>query len=244
MPQGGHLYIETQNVDLHPSDGKIRSAEVVGPHVLLSVRDTGCGMDEATLGRIFEPFFTTKEVGKGTGLGLATVYGIVNQSGGYIEVDSEFGKGTTFRIYLPRVKQMTVLASPSPGPQHDPIGTETILMVEDEDIVRSLVRMILQSKGYTVLEASDGEQALRILEQQMQGTVHLLLTDLIMPKMSGRQLAELVVQKRPSIKVLYLSGYTNDAAVQHGIWGPDTAFLQKPFTPIVLARKVREVLDK
>lgn len=243
MPLGGRLSIETKNVELDAAYTKLLSLGAVGPHVLITVRDTGCGMDDTTRGRLFEPFFTTKEVGKGTGLGLATVYGIVKQSGGHIEVESELGQGSTFSIYLPRVNQAAPVKA-APDPQHLPKGTETILMVEDEDIVRSLVGMILQSKGYSVLQARNGEEALRLLDEQGHENIHLLLTDLIMPKMGGRQLAELVMARRPNIKVLYVSGYTDDAVIQHGVLGPDMAFLQKPFTPIVLARKVREVLDQ
>lgn len=243
MPTGGALTIETRNVERGPLRPADHSDDAPGPCVLLAVTDTGCGMDAATKAHIFEPFFTTKEAGKGTGLGLATVYGIVNQSGGLIQVDSEPGRGSTFKVYLPRLtekeSQSAQLRSGLPA---NPRGAETVLVAEDEEAIRGLVRLALQSHGYTVLEASDGEEALRIgLEHP--GPVHLLLTDVVMPKMSGRQLADILTAARPEIKVLYVSGYTDDAVVRHGVLESGTPFLQKPFTPVVLTRKMREVLD-
>jgi two-component system cell cycle sensor histidine kinase/response regulator CckA len=192
---------------------------------------------------IFEPFFTTKEPGKGTGLGLATAYGVVKQSGGYIYVYSEAGHGTTFKIYLPLVEG----GVPSDMSQLDrkpmPHGSETILLVEDEDAVRALTCQILQMQGYAVLEARDGEQAVQVAEEH-QGRFQLLVTDVVMPRMGGRRLAELLAQAHAGLKVLYLSGYTDDAVVRHGVLEAEVAFLQKPFTPSALAEKVRDVLDR
>ena len=243
MPQGGKLTIETANAELDQSYKKFRPEVATGRYVQLTISDSGCGMSEDVKARLFEPFFSTKEPGKGTGLGLATVYGIVKQSGGYIYVYSELGRGTTFKIYLPLIDD----AVPS-GKSHadsKPMlkGDEVILLVEDEDTVRSFARYTLQMQGYTVLEASEGEAALRIAEQH-PGKIHLLLTDVVMPRMGGRQVAEQLVQARPGIKVLYLSGYTDDAVVRHGILEAEVAFLQKPFTPSTLIQKVRAVLDE
>ena len=242
MPTGGHITIETRNVELD-QDYVQKHAEVrQGSYVLLAVSDTGCGMDEATKSRIFEPFFTTKEVGKGTGLGLATVHGIIKQSGGTIEVHSEFGRGTTFKVYLPRLKGTVSSGKSLPGLSKVPTGSETVLLAEDEEALRQLALLALQSFGYTVLVARDGEEAIQH-SRQHQGPLHLLVTDVVMPKMNGRQLAEAVVRLRPDTKVLYLSGYTDDAILRHGVLETNVAFLQKPFTPSVLARTVREVLD-
>jgi len=241
MPTGGHITIETRNVELDQNYTQQHAEVVPGNYVMLAVTDTGCGMDETIKAKIFEPFFTTKEVGKGTGLGLATVYGIVKQSGGSIEVYSELGHGTTFKVYLPRLKREVSSSKSLPSSSLIPQGTETILLAEDEEAVRGIVRLTLESSGYTVLAARNGDEALQIC-QQYKDPIHLLLTDVVMPKMSGRQLADIVVAARPNIKVLYLSGYTDDAIVRHGVLESNMAFLQKPFTPMLLAKKVREVL--
>ena len=230
MPQGGKLLIETTNMD-RP-----------GPYVMLAVSDSGHGMTPEVKARIFEPFFTTKETGNGTGLGLATVHGIVQQCGGYIEVESQPGAGTTFRIFLPRTEE----AGHSHKSVHDlkvaPRGTETVLLVEDEDAVRSLGQHILHDCGYTVLEAADGKEALQV-GMQHQGSIHLLVTDVVMPGVGGRLVAEQLVGLRPEMKVLYTSGYADDAVVHHGVLQDRMNFLQKPFVPVALAQKVREVLD-
>jgi len=242
MPKGGKLTIETANVDLDGHYARSHLAVTPGPYVMLAVSDAGIGMDADTLARIFEPFFTTKEMGKGTGLGLATVYGIVKQSGGNIWVYSEPNRGTTLKIYLPRVEE-TLQPAEREKPRADlPKAAETVLVIEDEPAVRSLVRGVLQSRGYTVLQAGRGEEALAVSEQH-QGPIHLLLTDVIMPGMSGRELAKRLGSKRPEMKVVYMSGYTDDAIVRHGLLEQGTAFIQKPFTPSSLARKVREVLE-
>jgi PAS domain S-box-containing protein len=240
MPQGGLLTLETRNVEL-PADyaPELRP----GPHVLLAVSDTGCGMDEATKGQIFEPFFTTKGLGKGTGLGLSMVHSMVKQSGGHISVYSEAGKGTTFKIYLPCVLDRGPAQGETEAALQVPRGTETVLLAEDDDSVRALARTALLSSGYTVLEARDGQEALEV-SQQAPGPIHLLATDVVMPKMNGRQLAEHLTARWPGLQVLYMSGYTDDAIVRHGVLEKGMAFLQKPFTPITLARKVREVLDE
>jgi two-component system cell cycle sensor histidine kinase/response regulator CckA len=242
MPTGGHLTIETHNVDF--DDAYVQQHPDVrrGAFVRLAVSDSGCGMDEATQAHIFEPFFTTKGVGKGTGLGLATVYGIVKQSGGHIEVYSELGRGTTFKIYLPRIREALPAGPSSPASFVVPRGTETILLVDDEEALRRLSIMALESSGYTVLEARNGEEALQICRQHPT-PIHLLLTDVVMPKMSGRELADHTQAISPKLKVLYLSGYTDDAIIRHGVLESGMPFLQKPFTPSVLNRKVREVLD-
>ena len=198
-------------------------------------------MDSATQARIFEPFFTTKEAGKGTGLGLATVFGIVKQSEGHLAVYSELGIGTTFKVYLPAIEDRPP-STKSIKASGVPRGTETILLTEDEPALRALSRHVLTSYGYTVLEAGNGERVLR-LANEYEGTIHLLATDVVMPGLSGRQLAERITALRPATRVLYLSGYTDDAIVRHGVLQASTSFLQKPFTPSTLVKKVREVLD-
>src|SRR5437667_217489 len=213
-----------------------------GDYVCLAVADTGVGMDETTQAHLFEPFFTTKEVGKGTGLGLATVYGIVKQSGGYIWVYSEAGHGTTVKIYLPRVPGVAESPVPAPEPQQVRGGDETVLLVEDAAPVRTLARRSLEARGYRVLEAADGPSALQLSARHLDG-IDILVTDVVMPGMSGRELAERLAPERPSMKVLYTSGYTDDAMVRQGVLSAGVAFLQKPFVPDTLARKVREVLD-
>jgi CheY-like chemotaxis protein len=236
MPTTGRLTIQTRNVQIdRPPGGTVR-------YVQLAVRDTGCGMDEATKNRIFEPFFTTKEVGKGTGLGLSTVYGIVEQSGGFIEVDSAPGRGTTFRVNLPftaaparAVNASAVESSAAPA------GKGTVLLVEDEHAVRLLGGLALRSAGYNVLEAEDGEEAWKVCEEHLD-KIDLLVTDVVMPRLSGPQLVDRVTCLRPSLKVLYCSGYTDDTVVRHGVQEEGIAFLQKPFTPSVLRRKVHQLL--
>ncbi len=242
MPQGGRLILETANVDLDDEYVRRHVGARPGAHVMLAVSDTGAGIPREIQGQIFEPFFTTKEPGKGTGLGLATVYGIVKQSGGYIEVDSEAGRGTTFRIYLPRLDAAPVTVDRSVRPTIAAGGTETILLVEDEEGVRELARDILRASGYTVLEARNGAEALLLCERH-QGPLDMLLTDVVMPRMSGRELAERLAPLRPDLSVLYMSGYTDDAVIRHGVLRAGTAFLQKPFTPAALVQRVRETLD-
>jgi CheY-like chemotaxis protein len=242
MPQGGKLTIETANVELDENDTVSRQLARPGEYVRLSVSDTGCGMDSATQARVFEPFFTTKPAEQGTGLGLATVYGIVMQSGGHIELYSELGLGTTFKIYIPRCRDGVTPESAQPAAQEPPLGCETVLLVEDEEGVRTLARMALEKNGYTVLEARHPQEALKLLEGH-QGAVQILVSDVVMPHMSGSQLAERLLPARPDMKVLYISGYTDDAVVRHGLLDATTPFLQKPFTPDTLARTVRSILD-
>ena len=243
MPTGGKLTIETANVEHDPDYAREREAAPVRRCVMLAVSDTGIGMDEATKARIFEPFFTTKEPGKGTGLGLATVYGIVQQSGGFIWVYSEPGHGTTFKIYLPQVEAPLEGRAVGAAPGDLPRGTETILLVEDAAAVRAVTRQVLERQGYTVLEAAHGAAALQTAAGH-PGPIHLLLTDVVMPVLSGRQLADQLARLRPDAKVLYASGYTDDAVVRHGVLEAGISYLQKPFTADSLARKVREVLDR
>jgi len=235
MPNGGQISVETANVEVSEDSARGHVGAGPGSYVMLVVSDTGTGMDAETQARIFEPFFTTKELRKGTGLGLATVYGIVRQSGGNIWVESEPGKGSTFRIYLPRVEGVPeqVVEAVSPLPAR---GSETILVVEDQNEVRALVQRILEDWGYVVLSAGEIADAFQIVERH-SGPIHLLLTDMVMPQMNGAVLAEHLVSLRPDMAVLYMSGYTDNAIVNHG------RFIQKPFAPDALARKVRGVLD-
>jgi two-component system cell cycle sensor histidine kinase/response regulator CckA len=242
MPQGGKLTIETANVYLDNQYARRHTAIQPGNYVMLAVSDTGCGINAETQVRMFEPFFTTKEQGKGTGLGLSTVYGIVSQSGGHLWVYSEVGRGTTFKIYLPRVDGVTEGDEACDTPAELPQGRETVLLTEDEEQVRQMIRMILEMSGYRVLEAASGEEALAIYKQH-EGQIDLVMTDVVMPQMSGRELAQSLEVLHPGIKVLYMSGYTDDAIVRHGLLDQEIAFLQKPFTPDVLMRKVRGVLD-
>jgi two-component system, cell cycle sensor histidine kinase and response regulator CckA len=242
MPAGGKITIQTANVVLASEDVRREYSYIKpGSYVMLSVSDSGHGMDKETQARIFEPFFTTKEKGKGTGLGLSTVYGIIKQSGGYVLVQSELGQGTTFRIYLPRVDEAAEPLDHQPPRTEQNTGSETVLLVEDEESVRQLVRETLESKGYRVLEAENGESALR-LSAKLAQPVDALITDVVMPGMSGRELAAQLCASCPKTKVLYLSGYTEDAIVHEGVLESGTAFLQKPFTLHALARKLREVL--
>jgi len=239
MPTGGVLTIETANVALDEADAS-RLGTGVGPHVVLRVTDTGTGMDSATRARVFEPFFTTKPVGKGTGLGLSTVFGIVQQTGGGIGLESEPGSGTAFSICLPRV------ADPLERPPQAIAptilrGNETILLVEDNDQLRAVANGILTRFGYSVLQAASGAEALRLCEEH-RGEIHLLLSDVVMPAMSGPELAERIANLHPEARVLCMSGYTDDSIARHGVLEAQFAFLQKPFTPETLARRVREVL--
>ncbi|WP_162136226.1 PAS domain S-box protein [Zavarzinella formosa] len=242
MPTGGELTIKTLGVNLDEAYAAGRSEVRTGRYVITSVTDTGQGMAPEVMARVFEPFFTTKGEGKGTGLGLATVYGIVRQSGGHVEVHSEVGTGTTFKIYLPIV---TGEERPEAGSETGIIrgGTESVLLVEDQVEVRRIALIALQTKGYTVVEAADGQEALRLIERDRL-RFDILVTDVVMPGMNGRVLAEAVSRICPGIKVLYMSGYTDDAVVRHGLLQASIAFLRKPFTPMSLARKVRETLDQ
>ncbi len=243
MPEGGKLYLETSNVDVDEDYARSHPSIMPGKFVMVAVSDTGCGMDAETQTHIFEPFFTTKEKGHGTGLGLATVYGIVKQSGGFIWVYSEPGQGSTFKIYFPCVEEAASTTEPADFAAKPAKGAETVLVVEDEEGVRSLVCKTLKSKGYKVLEATGAAQALQIVEQLTE-PIHLLLTDVVMPQAGGKELAKRLSTLRPGTKVLYMSGYTDDAIVRHGILEVGTFFLQKPFAPDALVRKVREVLDR
>ncbi len=240
MPEGGRISIRSMNITVRQNVGEHRFIQP-GRYAVVAVADTGHGMDRETQSRIFEPFFTTKEKGKGTGLGLSTVYGIVKQSNGYVFAESQIGSGTTFYVYLPQVDETLAELGPVSNQEAEKGGCETVLLVEDEESVRELVRVTLTSRGYRVLEAEHGEAGLRIAEQN-EGTIDILVTDVVMPGIGGRELAKKILAKRPNIKVLYLSGYTEDAVVTQGALTPGTAFLQKPFTLQNLAKKVREVL--
>jgi len=241
MPRGGQLTLELANVELDETFAHSHAGMTPGPYVVFSVTDTGHGMDEDTKARIFEPFFTTKEAGKGTGLGLPTVYGIVKQSGGFIWVYSEPGHGTTFKIHLPRVDQAPERLSPRPGQAAAGQGTETVLLVEDEDALRALLREVLESLGYRVLEAGLGAEALRIAREH-RGPIHVLLTDLVMPQMTGRELADRLSCLRPDLKVLFMSGYGVGAAPRQEI-PSDGAYIEKPFTADAMGGAIRALLD-
>ncbi len=243
MPSGGKLTIETANVELDESYARSHLDVKPGPYVMLSVSDTGVGMSPEVRERIFEPFFTTKEKGKGTGLGLSTTYGIVKQSGGEIWVYSELGKGTMFKIYLPRVDEPLESITERAVEEQLPRGNETILIVEDDEEVRKLAARILEKQGYTILESPNGDEALHACEMY-KNSIHLMLADIVMPGMSGSELGRLLKPRYPEIKILYMSGYTDDAIVHHGILERGVHYIQKPFTMEGLARKVREVLDK
>jgi PAS domain S-box-containing protein len=241
MPTGGKITIETGNIYLDDDYAQTHFEVPVGPCVMLAVADTGHGMDKPTQARIFEPFFTTKEQGQGTGLGLATVYGIVKQSGGHITVYSEPDQGTTFKLYLPAAE---TTAASLPAPQTQPVsqpGTETILLVEDDERVRSLAQRALQAEGYTILAACSGGEALSLVEQY-QGGIDLLLTDVVMPQLNGRELAEQLKARHPQLKVLFMSGYTDDVVVRHGLLAAEIEFLPKPFSPNMLVSRVRQTL--
>ena len=242
MPRGGTLTIETSLAELDDTYAEAHWPATAGKFAMIAISDTGVGMDKQTRARIFEPFFTTKEVGKGTGLGLATVYGIVKQSGGFIWVYSEPSRGTTFKVYLPlHGESDSAAAADAASPTELPRGTEAVLLAEDAPAVRSAVRRILERLGYSVLEAPSGKAALDIARHQ-QTHVDLLITDVVMPEMSGRELAEQFVALRPHGKVLYMSGYTDDAVLRHGVLSSDVEFIQKPFTKEMLANKIRAVL--
>jgi len=243
MPSGGELIIETANVGFDETHAHGHIAATSGRYVMLSVSDTGMGMTPEVREQAFEPFFTTKEKGKGTGLGLSTVYGIVKQSGGYIWVYSAPGQGTAVKIYLPRVEEEADALLRRGSPDSIPRGSETVLVVEDEPSVRTLAAHILRDQGYRVLEAGEGEEALRVAQEHL-AEIHLLLTDVVMPRMGGKELADRLKTLRPRVKVLFVSGFPDDAIAQHGILAPSIAFLQKPFSPATLAQKVREVLDR
>jgi CheY-like chemotaxis protein len=240
MPRGGKLVIETANVYLDEAYAHKHAGLQPGPYVMLAVRDMGSGMNPETVSHIFEPFFTTKEKGKGTGLGLAMVYGVVTQSGGHVAVESKPGKGSNFKVYLPCVESLG--AAEPQHPAEALKGSETILLVEDEEPVRRLACEILQASGYTILEASGGLDALQVCETY-GSEIHLMVTDVVMPGMSGRELADELSSVRPEMKVLYVSGYTEDSIGQYGVLEEGVNFLQKPFRPSDLARKAREVLD-
>jgi CheY-like chemotaxis protein len=242
MPTGGKLTIETANVHLDEAYAQAHHAVVPGPYVMLAMSDSGSGMDAETKSRIFEPFFTTKELGKGTGLGLATVYGIVKQSGGNIWIYSEPGQGTTFKIYLPRVAgDVEPIKSEALPALHLP-GSETILVVEDNDNLREVICKTLGKQGYVVLEAANGKDALQIFDNRTW-PIDLLLVDVVLPQMSGAEVVKRLQEFDPNLKVLYMSGYTNNAIVHHGVLDTDVAFLQKPFKGTALLLKIRDVLD-
>jgi len=242
MPRGGNLTIETKNVELDEEYGSKHVGVAPGKYVLLAISDTGEGMTEEVRHRVFEPFFTTKEKGKGTGLGLSTVYGIVKQSGGNVWIYSEPGRGTTFKVYLPQVVSDPRELGEEVAEVAPPGGSETILLVEDEAVVRGLARRILEQAGYSVVEASRGDEALRFCAEHAD-EVDLLLTDVVMPEMSGKQLADQLKSQYPALRMVFMSGYTDESIVHHGVLDSSVEFIQKPFTPAALVRKVREVLD-
>ncbi|HXN26993.1 MAG TPA: PAS domain S-box protein [Candidatus Acidoferrales bacterium] len=242
MPDGGKLVITTTNVSLDEAWTRLHPGSKVGDYVMLAVADTGTGIDSETLVHIFEPFFTTKERGKGTGLGLATVYGVVKQSGGYVSVESAPGKGASFQIYLPRIEEPVSVAEPVAPIVEAFRGAETILLVEDADALRKLTHMLLEQHGYHVLVAANGAAAMQLVEEKPE-SIHLLLTDVIMPGLNGRALAERLQLRQPGLKVLYMSGYTDDAIADHGVLAAGIQLLHKPFSEENLIHKVREVLD-
>ncbi len=243
MPNGGKLTIETANTVLDTDYTDQHVGVIPGAYVMLAISDTGSGMDTAVQQHIFEPFYTTKAIGKGTGLGLSTCYGIIKQHGGHIWVYSEVGHGTTFKIYLPPVEELSDIVLRPDEMNIVLQGSETVLLVEDEPLVRELASTILQAQGYTVVVASNGEEALRVVQTSAGIAIDLLVTDVVMPGMRGKALVEQVINMYPNIKVLFISGYATDAITQHGQLEPGMHFLSKPFTRTAFARKVRKVLD-
>jgi len=241
MPKGGVLTVETNHVQLDGHYANRHVAVKPGPYVMLAVSDNGGGMDPATQARLFEPFFTTKNPGRGTGLGLSTVFGIVKQSGGSLDVYSELGKGTTVKVYLPRI-DLPIAAEPEKRTKPAVRGTETILVVEDDEMVRTLVRETLEREGYKLLEAPGPLEA-QAIGREFRGAIQLMITDVVMPKVSGRELATQMKGVRPDLKIIYMSGYTDNAILASGGLQKEVAFLQKPFTPAALTEKVREVLE-
>ncbi len=242
MPQGGTLTIRAEDITLTDADASAMVDVAAGPHVRVSVHDTGAGMTPEVVARVFEPFFTTKPTGQGTGLGLAVCHGIVRQAGGHIQVRSEPGRGTTVEIVLPHVNEPVPSAAPLPPKLSAPRGSETLLVVEDDASILALISQSLSRLGYRVLSASDGVAALEMYGDRTE-TIHLLVTDVVMPRMSGSELAERMVAQRPGLKVLYASGYTEDAITHHGVLDPHVQFVQKPYTPASLAARIRHVLD-
>jgi CheY-like chemotaxis protein len=240
MPKGGTLTIATTNVELDEDYAVTHGGVTPGSYVALTVTDTGTGMTPEVQARLFEPFFTTKEVGKGTGLGLATVHGIAEQSGGSVGVYSELGKGTSFHVYFPRAEAVGMVADARQPVSQRPSVEETVLVVEDAEGLRELARRLLQRQGYTVLVASNADEALQLFEEHP--SIDLLLTDVVMPGASGPELTRHLVERRPALKVVYMSGYTEEAIVQHGVLKPGIAFLHKPFSAEALGRKVGAVL--
>jgi two-component system, cell cycle sensor histidine kinase and response regulator CckA len=239
MPEGGKLLIETGNMSMAAPQLDLKA----GPYVRLAITDTGIGMDAETQSHIFEPFFTTKEPGKGTGLGLATVYGIVKQSAGSINVYSEPGRGTTFRVYLPRVDEQTEVVALEPEAPQSLEGRETVLVVEDDPEVRRLIGEILRARGYHVIESTKGEEAIR-MAHTLPDPMQLIVADVVLPEMSGPEVVRRVKEARPAIRALYISGYTDEAVLRHGTLEAGAMFLSKPFVPEALAGKVREALDR
>jgi signal transduction histidine kinase len=243
MPKGGTLTIETANVELDEHYAKAHLDVKPGRYVVLTVTDSGSGMTPQVQARLFEPFFTTKDVGKGTGLGLATVHGIVTRSGGSVNVYSEVGRGTSFKVYLPRADAAEMVAdAPPPAVARPHNGSQTVLVVEDAEGLRKLATRMLQRQGYTVLGAADADEALGLFERN--ASIDVILTDIVMPGASGPELTRRLIEQRPALKVIYMSGYTEETIVQHGVLNPGIAFLHKPFTSDALGQKIREVLDR
>jgi two-component system cell cycle sensor histidine kinase/response regulator CckA len=242
MPDGGLLRIETANTELDAGHAVRHEPIAAGRYVMLAVSDTGGGIEKEVLSKIFEPFFTTKEPGKGTGLGLATVYGIVKQAGGHVWVYSELGQGTTFKIYLPRIDEPSLAPAVPEGPMPSK-GWETILLVEDEATLRAIAREILEEDGYRVIEATGPHEAIEMARRHPQ-PIHLLLTDVVMPGMNGRVLAESLMATRPALRVLYMSGYTDDVIAHRGVFESGAHFLAKPFTVLALLGRVRAALGE